>query len=889
MQIPYKQAVLLRKLVAANCGPVCRAGNEHRCRCPAHDDSSPSLYVRLADDRILIRCNAGCSITAICDHLDHAEADLFISTDEPLVEVNGEFDGFDHEPPAVPPPVNNRPLTSSSLPMTDNPTVASNPPAPAEGDTESTDVPAGQLRHDIYQQFLGQLELSTTHFDNLQRRGLSADEITRRGYRAIDSRLVRAATDQLVEAHGCEQLLTVPGFRLAGDRVIFTANEGMLIPARDLAGQIVALKVRHDAANGGPKYTWASNNTASCGNVVHAPLGITAPVATIRITEGELKSDVATVLSDVPTISAPGVGNWRLAIPVLRALGAHTVLVAFDQDGKSGTLRCMEEALLELTREGFEAQLEWWDGAVGKGVDDLLAAGGQPEIVAGLSALLRVQAARASSPTGTSDEGEMAVATFPVDVFPPDLAAFCREVGEATGTPPDFAGLTMLVTAGAAIGNSRALCVKDGTWYESGRMYGANIGPPASGKTPAVNLVLKPYEGQQQKLLTEYRNKKREFDEAEAELKRVTRENRAHDSGSPLSLPAVPEKPTRPDRFVAVDATVEALAPLLQQNPRGLLLHQDEGVGWVRGMDQYKGGRGNDRQFWMSVFSGSQHIGDRKIQHGEAVSVPRPFINVIIGLQPDMLSELNDARGRRDGFLDRILPVMPRASTGNEWSDATVSEEAATAWADMLTRLRGLKMANLDDGEPGYKVAAFSEAAKAAWVTWWDEHAAELRGPELAVQLIGPWGKLRTYAARLALILHCLWTAPPLQAEAAPAVSETTAGAQEPAVDIAEPPISAATVERAIQLINYFKSHIRAMYGRLRQTPAANNVFDVVDWIRRHGGECRVRDLLRGHKAENAESAKKMLHELEERGYGRIEARGASNGKTVNWFIFDPA
>lgn len=29
-------------------------------RCPAHDDHSPSLSIRQADDRILIRCHAGC-------------------------------------------------------------------------------------------------------------------------------------------------------------------------------------------------------------------------------------------------------------------------------------------------------------------------------------------------------------------------------------------------------------------------------------------------------------------------------------------------------------------------------------------------------------------------------------------------------------------------------------------------------------------------------------------------------------------------------------------------------------------------------------------------------------------------------------------------------------
>jgi hypothetical protein len=33
--------------------------------CPAHDDKSPSLAIKLADDRILIHCFAGCDVSAI--------------------------------------------------------------------------------------------------------------------------------------------------------------------------------------------------------------------------------------------------------------------------------------------------------------------------------------------------------------------------------------------------------------------------------------------------------------------------------------------------------------------------------------------------------------------------------------------------------------------------------------------------------------------------------------------------------------------------------------------------------------------------------------------------------------------------------------------------------
>lgn len=46
-------------------------------RCPAHNDRSPSLAIRRTDDRWLIHCFAGCSVTAICRALRLELADLF--------------------------------------------------------------------------------------------------------------------------------------------------------------------------------------------------------------------------------------------------------------------------------------------------------------------------------------------------------------------------------------------------------------------------------------------------------------------------------------------------------------------------------------------------------------------------------------------------------------------------------------------------------------------------------------------------------------------------------------------------------------------------------------------------------------------------------------------
>jgi hypothetical protein len=105
-----------------------------------------------------------------------------------------------------------------------------------------------------------------------------------------------------------------------------------------------------------------------------------------RVTEGELKADVASVLSRVRTLSVAGVGAWMSALPVLRELGAARVVLAFDADAwrKPAVARALCALALALQGEpGVEAAMERWDEAEGKGIDDVLARGGRPELVEG--------------------------------------------------------------------------------------------------------------------------------------------------------------------------------------------------------------------------------------------------------------------------------------------------------------------------------------------------------------------------------------------------------------------------------------------------------------------------------------------------------------------------
>jgi hypothetical protein len=52
-------------------------GNSFVACCPAHQDKSPSLAIRQADERILLHCFAGCSVDDIVSAVGMELSDLF--------------------------------------------------------------------------------------------------------------------------------------------------------------------------------------------------------------------------------------------------------------------------------------------------------------------------------------------------------------------------------------------------------------------------------------------------------------------------------------------------------------------------------------------------------------------------------------------------------------------------------------------------------------------------------------------------------------------------------------------------------------------------------------------------------------------------------------------
>ncbi len=238
----------------------------------------------------------------------------------------------------------------------------------------------------VYRALLDELTLTPADRAHLlgPQRGLGLDVIARNGYRTLP-RGGRAAICRSLAGRVGPALVGVPGFYRASGRfgpyLTIAGPAGLLIPVRDVAGRIVGAQVR-TATRSRRRYRWLSSAGRPEGVSSGCPVHVARPSEPwnrrVWITEGPLKADIAAERLGSVVLGIAGTGVWRSAgaLDAVAALQPPMVFVAFDEDRRSATAAHASELAGALAQAGFRVRLVHWDPARGKGIDDLLLAGG---------------------------------------------------------------------------------------------------------------------------------------------------------------------------------------------------------------------------------------------------------------------------------------------------------------------------------------------------------------------------------------------------------------------------------------------------------------------------------------------------------------------------------
>lgn len=163
------------------------------------------------------------------------------------------------------------------------------------------------------------------------------------------------------------------------------------------------------------------------------------------------------------------------------------------------------------------------------------------------------------------------------DMLPDAIAGFGFDQAIRLGVEPALVIVPALTACAAAITDDVKLqpMEHDHTWKLSARLWTATVAESGTGKTPAMNAAVRPLQDIQTRWGMEDAKKRHQY---EAQKRRSAKNDFADD------------EPVRPQmrRTVVNDFTTEALAIVLRDNERGVLVECDELVGLIGSFDAYR-------------------------------------------------------------------------------------------------------------------------------------------------------------------------------------------------------------------------------------------------------------------------------------------------------------
>ncbi|TFW55808.1 DUF3987 domain-containing protein [Bradyrhizobium sp. MOS001] len=196
---------------------------------------------------------------------------------------------------------------------------------------------------------------------------------------------------------------------------------------------------------------------------------------------------------------------------------------------------------------------------------------------------------------------------LPAGVLPELVEQFARDRARRLGVDAGAPAAALVTALGSLVpaGNRLQMRQLDTEWTVKPILWTAIIGPPGSNKSATINAAMGPV----QKLQSAWRKSfaadehKRKADETRRATAEKANKAKPESTDKVFEGEAEPAKP-RFRQKIYNDATTEALAVALCENPEGLLYHADELAGWLAGMDAYRAKGGKDRAFWLQAKEG---------------------------------------------------------------------------------------------------------------------------------------------------------------------------------------------------------------------------------------------------------------------------------------------
>ncbi len=450
-----------------------------------------------------------------------------------------------------------------------------------------------------------------------------------------------------------------------------------------------------------------------------------------------------------------------------------------------------------------------------------------------LSTAQRSYCASTSAPSPAADTYK----PLPVNLFPEVVQAYISEHADAIGIDRAYVAVPMLSVLAGLIGKSRGLFLKR-SWMLPSIIWTVTVGDVSSGKTPGWEAAIAPAERIEASLHAA-------MTQRDAEYQRLVKAyEQAKASGDRSAAKPIKEKHS--EQLTINDATMEVLVEIHRHNAK-LILACDELAAWLRGMDQYRGGKGRDVENWLSIYNGGSMQVNRKLEDYR-VYLPTTSISVCGTIQPGVAAEtLYTNRFIENGFASRILSAQPPSKVVR-WSDREVTEEVDDAMFRLARQLYALPLEPHGSGHRTFQLSC-SENALKEFITWTNDAADHAEAMEGALK--ASWLKLRPTAGRFALVFAII-----RQLQHCPDGQATQ-------------PVDLESMRAGIQLAMWFGHELE----RNCHVSVKADIQKHLEWIlSHHPSGVDARTLLTGRRSiKSADAARDVLRNLSESGYGKLQ------------------
>lgn len=343
---------------------------------------------------------------------------------------------------------------------------------------------------------------------------------------------------------------------------------------------------------------------------------------------------------------------------------------------------------------------------------------------------------------------------FPLEVFPDAIQELIHSAKNTNGFDKDYFSAGILSVCATAIGNSVHL--NNGSYKSKSILWLSIIGSRGTGKTHPLSFAKKPIEDKDDQTYIEYQSLMQEYEEKEKDTR---------------------GKKPKYAKFILKDFTPEKLAESLQFNEKGVLIFQDELMGWINSFDKYK--KGNDQQLYLELYNGNELTVDRVTK--EPIRIPQTNVNILGGMQPEIVKQLAGNNRSEDGFLDRFLFVYPENLEPNLFTGLDISETHKENYKKLINNLLETPQQTIKTDASNIEI--FKE--------WQHKKAKECFNDTLERSI---QAKMETYVWRLALIIEMI--------QQAVAGSFTISLQNE-------------SLEKAIRLVEYFRLNALRVHDKI--------------------------------------------------------------------------